>query len=103
MGLGVNGFDWDDGNREKCQKHEVSIAEIESLFQRQVSVFPDPAHSKAEARFIAIGTNDKGRHIFIVFTLRQRKGETLIRPISARRMRQKEVDYYEEEAAKAKE
>jgi hypothetical protein len=29
---GVLGFDWDDENREKCQKHGVSVAQIESLF-----------------------------------------------------------------------
>ncbi|MGH7035527.1 MAG: BrnT family toxin [Stellaceae bacterium] len=103
MALAVNGFDWDDGNREKCRKHGVSRAEIEAVFQRPISVFPDPAHSSAEERFIAIGTNEKGRYIFIAFTLRRRKGETLMRPISARYMRQKEVGYYEEEAAKAKE
>ena len=103
MAFGVGGFDWDDGNREKCQKHGVSTAEIEVLFHRPLSVFPDPAHSRTEERFIAIGTNEEGRHIFIAFTLRRRKSETLIRPISARYMRQKEVDHYEEEAAKAKE
>ena len=27
-----DGFDWDDGNRDKCQKHGVSIGEIERLF-----------------------------------------------------------------------
>jgi hypothetical protein len=32
MTLQVSGFDWDDGNRAKCQKHGVSIAEIEALF-----------------------------------------------------------------------
>jgi len=54
-------------------------------------------------RSIAIGTNDKGRYVFLAFTLRRRGGETLIRPISARYMRRKEVDYYAEEAAKAEE
>ena len=29
-----DGFDWDDGNRDKCQKHGVSIGEIERLFER---------------------------------------------------------------------
>ena len=24
-------FDWDDGNREKCQKHGVSVTEIEAF------------------------------------------------------------------------
>ena len=63
-------------------------------------LFPILPTQAKEERFKAIGKNDKGRHILIVFTLRRRKDETLIRPISARYMRQKEVDYYEEEAAK---
>ena len=28
----LSGFDWDDGNIQKCQKHKVSIEEIEALF-----------------------------------------------------------------------
>ena len=34
----VAGFDWDDGNREKCRKHGVSLAEIEALFHGVVRV-----------------------------------------------------------------
>ena len=30
----VSGFDWDEGNKSKCQKHGVSIAEIEALFHK---------------------------------------------------------------------
>jgi len=48
--LGVAGFDWNDANREKCQKHGVSLAPIESLFERSIAVFPDPGHSRAEQR-----------------------------------------------------
>ena len=29
MNFAVSGFDWDDGNRAKCEKHGVSITEIE--------------------------------------------------------------------------
>ena len=97
----ISGFQWDEANREKCLKHGVSLAEIESSFHRPIAVFPDPAHSRRETRFKAIGQTDKGRSILIVFTLRRREGETLIRPISARYMHRKEVAYYEEkEAAK---
>jgi len=39
------GFDWDRGNRKKCQKHGVSIAEIESLFARVVMIAPDLQHA----------------------------------------------------------
>jgi predicted DNA binding CopG/RHH family protein len=47
-------------------------------------VFPDPEHSNREERFKAIGRTEAGRAMLIVFTLRVRGGETLIRPISAR-------------------
>lgn len=29
----VAGFDWDLGNRAKCAKHGVTVAEIEGLFR----------------------------------------------------------------------
>ena len=45
MDLGVAGFDWDKGNRDKCQKHGVPLAAIEDLFHGPVAVFPDPAHA----------------------------------------------------------
>ena len=28
----VSGFDWDEGNRAKCQKHGLTVAHIEALF-----------------------------------------------------------------------
>jgi len=100
MALVVAGFDWDRGNRNKCQKHGVSVAVIESLFRGSIAVLPDPAHSAREERFKAIGRAEYGRGVLIVFTLREHDGVTLIRPISARYMRRKESEYYEEEAAK---
>ena len=38
-----DGFDWDGGARDKRQKHGVSIAEIEGLFERVVLVGPATA------------------------------------------------------------
>jgi uncharacterized protein len=64
-------------------------------------VFPDPEHSEAEERFKAIGRTDDGRGVLIVFTLRRQEGDTFIRPVSARYMHGKEVEYYEKEIAKA--
>ena len=29
--MDADGFDWDAGNRDKCQKHGVARAEIEAL------------------------------------------------------------------------
>jgi uncharacterized DUF497 family protein len=92
-----DGFDWDDGNRSKCQKHGVSVAEIESLFQGRLLVGPDIRHSSEERRFHAIGITAKKRPLFIVFTLRPADGTLLIRPISARYMHKKEVKAHEKE------
>ena len=95
----VAGFDWDDGNRSKCQKHGVSQAAIESVFRSSIAVLPDPLHSKSEVRFQAIGKSDDGRWIFLVFTLRTRRDKRLVRPISARFTHKKEVQHYEKETA----
>ena len=97
----VAGFDWDDAKRAKCQQHGVSVPEIEGLFRQPLAIFPDPAHSRDETRFKAIGRTEAARHVLIVFTLRQREGDRLIRPISARYMHEKEVKYYEEAAKTA--
>jgi len=99
MDLGAADFDWDGGNRDKCGKHGVPIAAIESLFQGPFALFPDSGHSVPEERFKAVGRTDNGRYVLIVFTLRKRGGVTLIRPIGARFIHRKEVGYYEKEAA----
>jgi uncharacterized DUF497 family protein len=91
----VAGFDWDSGNKSKCQKHGVLLSDIESAFNRTVSFFPDLAHSQNETRYIAIGNTEAGRNLFVSFTLRQREGKTYIRPVSARYMHRKEVEHYE--------
>jgi hypothetical protein len=46
--LEFDGFQWDDGNREKCRRHGVSLAEIESLFGGSPGVYDDPDHSEQE-------------------------------------------------------
>lgn len=93
----VSGFDWDIGNRVKCQKHGVSIDEIEGLFTRPIMILPDTVHSAAEERLWAIGRTEASRYVFLVFTVRERGGQGLIRPISARYMHRKEIDGYEKE------
>jgi uncharacterized DUF497 family protein len=96
------GFDWDTGNRQKCRKHGVSLAQIESVFNddRPVIVLPDVGHSSGEHRRRAIGQTGAGRYVFVVFTIRSKGGKRYIRPISARYMHPKEVEHYEEERYK---
>ena len=60
MSLRVNGFDWDEGNRGKCQKHGLSISQIEAFFAGTPLIAPDPGHSTAEDRLIAVGRAGRG-------------------------------------------
>src|SRR4051812_8246344 len=99
MDVKFSGFDWDDGNREKCQKHGVSIDEIESLFLRQPRIAPDVKHSGAEDRFIAVGRTIERRPLFVAFTFRISAMGALIRPISARYMHGKEIESYESQSS----
>jgi uncharacterized protein len=97
MNATISGFDWEEGNRAKCQRHGLSPAEVEALFDRPLLIIPDEAHSQDERRLRAIGKTTRGRSVFLVFTVRERGGKRLIRPITARYMHRKEVISYEKE------
>ena len=75
--------------------------EIEGLFAGDVTVFEDEGHSAVERRLKAICKAPSGRSVFVVFTLRQRGEDMMLRPISARHMHKKEVAYYEKETSRA--
>jgi uncharacterized DUF497 family protein len=96
MSIAVHGFDGDDGNRTKCQKHGLSLAEIESVLRHGLlRLTDDEKHSLEEKRLIAIGHTEAGRLVLVGFTLRGRRGHTLIRPITARYMHVREMRRYE--------
>lgn len=91
----ISGFDWDDGNVRKNDKHGVSTAEAEQIFFNEPLLWLiDEKHSQNEPRFHALGKTDAGRALHITFTLRQ-AGKT-IRVISARDMHRKEKAIYEQ-------
>ncbi len=89
----VEGFDWDEGNRDKnWVSHQVRAVECEMVFFNQpLVVIDDIKHSGAESRFYAFGKTDLDRLLLVVFCIRKRK----IRVISARDMSRKEKKYYE--------
>ena len=91
----VAGFEWDDGNSRKNERHGVSTAEAEQVFFNvPVLMLPDSAHSQSEPRYHALGKTIDGRRLHISFTLR---GDgKLIRVISARDMHRKERAHYEQ-------
>ena len=92
----VSGFDWDDGNARKNNKHSVSAAEAEQVFFNEPLVVQiDNKHSTNELRVHALGRTNGDRLLHITFTLREE--DTLIRVISARSMHRKERLIYEQE------
>ena len=91
------GFDWDAGNSAKCEAHGISRAEVESVFTEAPLVGPDPFDPAVERRWRAIGSTTSGRAAFVAFTVRERDGAHVIRPISARYMHAKEARKYEQE------
>lgn len=90
----VDGFDWDDGNREKNWKqHSVEWTEAEETFLSvPLLVLPDPTHSQSETRFAVLGRTLADRRLVVVFTVRNNR----IRVISARDMSKKERTMYDE-------
>ena len=91
----VIGFDWDEGNARKNERHGVTQAEAEQVFFNfPLLVLADPKHSETEPRFHALGTTHEGRRLHLAFTLRNE--EQLIRVISARDMHRKERLIYEQ-------
>ena len=92
---GVTGFDWDEGNARKNDKHGVSMAEAEQVFfNAPLLLLEDESHSQREIRLHALGQTDVGRGLHITFTLRQAGAS--IRVISARNLHRKERAIYDQ-------
>ena len=87
-------FEWDDEKAEANERqHDVSFYEAASVFTdaREIE-FVDEAHSEEEGRYIAIGFSNRGRLLFVAFTMRNDR----IRPISARLAERDEEELYEQ-------
>jgi uncharacterized protein len=90
------GFDWDNGNSRKNDKHCVSQAEAELVFFNDpLLLVEDAVHSATEPRLHALGKTETGRLLHVTFTLRFNGSR--IRVISARDMHRKERAVYEQE------
>ncbi len=91
-------FDWDKGNKNKnWEGHKVTDNECEEIFFNLPLIKgTDIKHSIIEERFYVLGKTDRGRLLFIIFTVRNNK----IRIISARDMTRKEREVYYEHKEK---
>jgi uncharacterized DUF497 family protein len=91
----VIGFEWDDGNARRNERHGASMAEAEQVFfNSPLLLLPDPKHSESEPRLHALCKTTAGRRLHITLTLRV--DGTMIRVISARDMYRKERMIYEQ-------
>ncbi len=92
----IEGFEWDEGNARKNERHGVTQAEAEQVFINDpLLLLPDKEHSHSEPRFHALGKTNEERLLHVTFTLRS--GGARIRIISARAMHRKERSIYERE------
>ena len=92
--------EWDEGNRTKHHKHNVATGDVEAMFQHPILFggrIIEPAHE--ETRWLALGQDDRGRRLTLIFT---RRGDR-VRPISCRPMRRKERKLYEEAVTESNE
>ena len=89
----ITGFEWDEGNLYKNEKkHGLHWSTIEEVFFNQpLLVVEDFRHSQKECRCLALGKDNRGNRLSVVFTVRNGK----IRVISARPMSRKERKVYE--------
>ena len=87
------GFEWDKGNILKAGKNTKFRHQNANRFSsiyRSLQHRMFNTHKRSRVIF-ALGRTDAGRHLFIVFAIR----ENLIRVISARDMNRKERRLYE--------
>ena len=90
-------FDW---NPQKAalnlKKHGVSFEEARTVFYDENALhISDPDHSPEEDRFVLLGVSARLRILVVCHCYR--KGESLIRIISARKATRQETIIYERE------
>ena len=99
-----HGFKWDLGNLAVCQRHGVPLEEIEALFtEGSPLVMPDTKHLLLGRRLLAAGRTAIGKHIYVMFAVRQAGESVRLRPIGARYMHPEEIAAYVEARAAAEE
>ena len=92
MKLLVRGFDWDDANLSKLEKHRVTQEEAEEIFYSAPMIDEGACEKEGEKRFRCLGITSGGRFLAAFFTLRH----GFVKNISVRPMRKKERQIYEE-------
>ncbi len=99
----IGNYDWDPvKNRENLRKHGVRFETASLVFEDPwILSRKDLSHDDAEERYNALGEIAPGVILFVVFTLRQRDEDEIIRLISARAASAHERGTYEEARSRA--
>jgi len=91
---GLLGFEWDAANWRKSElKHGVAGGEAEEVLLNDPLCQVDVRHSGSEQRYVALGTTNQGRALFVAFTVRRSR----VRIVSARPMSRRERAIHDEE------
>ena len=86
-------LEWDGPKAEANRaKHGISFDKLEAVFTDPL-IFRDHSHSEDEDRFVALGNDEKGRLLSVIFT---RPDAETIRIISARKATGRETEIYAE-------
>lgn len=89
-------YEWDpEKAANNYRKHGVAFSEATSVFLDPLAVtYPDPDHSRGEARFVTFGQSAEGRILAIAHL---EVADDQIRIVSARRATKREIHGYEEQ------
>lgn len=89
-------FEWDPNKADTNQhKHGVSFNEAQSVFyDEHARLIPDPDSSIGEERFIIMGMSEEYNTLVVCHCYR--KGDEIIRIISARKAEKRERKQYED-------
>ncbi|MFM8269169.1 MAG: BrnT family toxin [Pseudomonadota bacterium] len=89
-------FEWDPNKSAiNKKKHGVSFEEAQTVFfDPNARVIEDPEHSDQEERFVIMGVSQRLRILTVCYCYR--RGNKVIRIISARRSDKKEKKIYKE-------
>jgi hypothetical protein len=98
-------FEWDeDKNRQNLRKHDVRFETAVLVFDDPYAITQRDYASEGEERWITVGAIGPGSILLVVHTFYEKRGEEIIRIISARAAESHERRAYEEayEGAKAR-
>lgn len=85
-------FEWDSNkDRINIAKHGLSFEQAKEIFSIQSTLFIADEIVEGEERWKAVGTIDGHRYILVIHTYCDDNGIEVIRIISARKLKAKEV------------